>query len=54
MLRERIRLYRKENVQNHFGADALLLEIQKRNKEKGYFQHAQQALVLKHFEFVVR
>jgi hypothetical protein len=40
MLRERIRRYRKENAQNHFGADALLLEIQKRNKEKGYFQHA--------------
>jgi len=39
MLRERIRLYRMERDQNHVGADALLLEIQKRNKERGYFQH---------------
>jgi len=38
MLRERIRLYRMERVQDHVAADALLLQIQKRNKEKGYFQ----------------
>ncbi len=40
MLRERIRLYRKERAVDTVGADALLLQIQKRNKERGYFQRS--------------
>ena len=38
MLRERIKLVKNKKFQNHNTANALLLEIQKRNKKRGYFQ----------------
>jgi len=39
MLRDRIRNNKKELADTATVADALLLQIQKRNRKKGYFQH---------------
>jgi len=39
MLRERIRSHKKDVEDACIAADALLLQIQKRNRKKGYFQH---------------
>jgi hypothetical protein len=39
MLRERIRNNKRDLDETAVAADALLLQIQKRNRKKGYFEH---------------